>query len=185
MPRNDAQRKDPLPALPAKSANRVLNTRRLQLHQPHPALVLSLSDMQQINNDEQSNPQKPQMIATNVTTVIPGTISKQIDTAQRKPRDYGFLLMLAAMALIVWLLDRFFNWGRTTKPVLSKKAERLQNEINTLEILQEQARLDLRRVRIEQKTLQTEEAIESGPVVIPGVAAHSATLTDGHIARPQ
>lgn len=125
------------------------------------------------------------MTAPNVTVVVPLTVGKRTEAAHQKPREYGFLLVLAAMALVMWLFSRFFSWGRTTKPVLSKKAEKLLNEIETLEILQEQARLDLRRVRLEQKTLQAEEENERQANAEPVAATESPRSNNGHVPRPQ
>jgi len=88
-------------------------------------------------------------------------MNKKQPPESAKPRESGFLLVLTVLALITWLLNRFFSWGRATKPVLSKKAQKLQWEIETLEILQEQAKLDLRRVRHEQQILHSKETSEA------------------------
>ncbi|MBL0063005.1 MAG: hypothetical protein IPP40_16365 [bacterium] len=112
-------------------------------------------------------------------------MSKNSTTAVEKPREYGFLLVLAALALVMWFFSRFFGWGRTTKPVLSKKAEKLQREIETLEILQEQAKLDLRRVRLEQKTLQTEEDKEKESETATEFADDALQSNNGHFKRPE
>lgn len=101
------------------------------------------------------------MAAPDLTFVVPITMNKNSSTNLEKPKEYGFLLVLAALALVMWLFSRFFGWGHSTKPVLSKKAEKLQREIETLEILQEQAKLDLRRVRLEQKTLHLKKTTKS------------------------
>ncbi len=120
-----------------------------------------------------------------LTVVLPVTMNKNSTTAVEKPREYGFLLVLAAMALVMWLFSRFFGWGRTTKPVLSKKAAKLQREIETLEILQEQAKLDLRRVRLEQKTLQTEEYNERAGNTTTPFTEDVPQSNNGHSARPE
>ncbi len=120
-----------------------------------------------------------------LTVVLPVTMNKNSTTAIEKPREYGFLLVLAAMALVMWLFSRFFGWGRATKPVLSKKAAKLQREIETLEILQEQAKLDLRRVRLEQKTLQTEEDKEKESKTATEFADDAPQSNNGHFKRPE
>lgn len=101
------------------------------------------------------------MSEPDLTIVIPLTMNKKQPPESNKPRESGFLLVLTALALVSWLLNRFFGWGRATKPALSKKAQKLQREIETLEILQEQAKLDLRRVRHEQKILHSKEESDS------------------------
>lgn len=123
------------------------------------------------------------MATPDLTFVVPLSMSKNTSTNVEKPREYGFLLVLAALALVMWLFSRFFGWGRATKPVLSKKAEKLQREIETLEILQEQAKLDLRRVRLEQKTLQTEEDNEKASASSSILCEDIPQLKNGHIER--
>lgn len=119
------------------------------------------------------------MATPDLTFVVPITMSKT-NSIVEKPREYGFLLMLAALALVMWMFSRFFGWGRTTKPVLSKKAEKLQREIETLEILQEQAKLDLRRVRLEQKNLQFEEDNEKASATSLPLSTDEVHQKNGH-----
>jgi len=124
------------------------------------------------------------MATPDLTFVVPITMSKT-NTSVEKPREYGFLLVLAALALVMWLFSRFFGWGRATKPVLSKKAEKLQREIETLEILQEQAKLDLRRVRLEQKALQSEEDNEKANETTLPLSTEDTQTKNGHFTSVQ
>jgi len=125
------------------------------------------------------------MAAPDLTFVVPITMNKNSSTNLEKPKEYGFLLVLAALALVMWLFSRFFGWGHSTKPVLSKKAEKLQREIETLEILQEQAKLDLRRVRLEQKTLQSEEDNEKANETTLPLSTEDTQQKNGHFTSVQ
>ena len=123
------------------------------------------------------------MAAPDLTFVVPITMNKNSSTNLEKPKEYGFLLVLAALAFVMWFFSRFFGWGHSTKPVLSKKAEKLQREIETLEILQEQAKLDLRRVRLEQKTLQSEEDNEKSNETTLPLSTEDTQTKNGHFTK--
>lgn len=108
------------------------------------------------------------------------------ESEEKHPR-YGFLLVLAALALGGWLLARLTGYGRSTKSELDKLSYKLRQEIETLQILQEQAKLDLRRVRLEQKEVlrRLKELEDEGTKDSTSAMTDTAPTENGHVASVQ